>query len=252
MPFLLCSTCPYQVDAILLLCTSLKDDHASIKTKTAALRTSCDRMVRDKQTLVEFADALRNKLRHFEELDSLSADIARVRAHPEGDGFAPLLQRLDDCSAYTANTLSQHAESDTYVVKVRQLQAQAMAAIQQRIASVLRRAHDRVVEAARERGGRGPPAAVLAAVPAADEPAVLVVQFRAVVEAGVKGAFGLCPFHLQSFRVFVCCSVLFSLFSFLLLLSCQCMCPSYCTVRESPVLHSACVPCIYTVHVWVP
>lgn len=147
-------------------------------------------MVRDKQTLVEFADALRSKLRHFEELDNLSADIARVCTHPEGDGFLPLLQRLDDCSAYVASSLAQHAESDAYVVKVRKLQAQAMAAIHQRVAAVLRRAFDKVVEVARQGGGRGAPAAVLASLPAADEPAVLVVQFRAVVETGVKGVAG--------------------------------------------------------------
>lgn len=178
---------PIQIDAILLLCSALKEDHASVKGKTADLRASCERMVRDKQTLVEFADALRNKLRHFEELDSLSAEIARVRAHPEGDGFVPLLQRLDDCTAYMANTLAQHAEVDSYVLKVKQLQVQAMAAIHQRVAAVLRRAYDQSVEAARQHGGRGGVAAVLAAVPAADEPAVLVVQFRAVMEAGARG-----------------------------------------------------------------
>lgn len=181
-----------QVDAILLLCASLKDDHALVKGKTAALRASCERMVRDKQTLVEFADALRNKLRHFEELDSLGADIARVRAHPEGDGFLPLLQRLDDCTAYMATTLAQHAESDTYVVKVRQLQAHAMAAIHQRVSLVLRRAYDKSVEAARGLGGRGAAASVLASLQVADEPAVLVVQFRAVVEAGIKGVWRVC------------------------------------------------------------
>ncbi len=90
-------------------------------------------------------------------------------------------------------TSTQYAESDMYAAKYKQLQGQAMGAIQQRFALVFRQAVDTVVDAAKQEGvggggGRGGGvAAVLGGLPAGAESGVVVVRFRAVVEAGLKG-----------------------------------------------------------------
>jgi hypothetical protein len=60
-----------QVDATLGLFDDLQEQHAAVATKTQTLHDACERLVQEKERLVEFADALRTKLNYFDELEKV-------------------------------------------------------------------------------------------------------------------------------------------------------------------------------------
>lgn len=59
------------MDATLGLFDDLQAQHAAVATKTQTLHDACERLVQEKERLVEFADALRTKLNYFDELETV-------------------------------------------------------------------------------------------------------------------------------------------------------------------------------------
>jgi len=51
----------------------------------------------EKERLLQFADALRNKLQYFDELERVSAQFHSASLAVDSDSFLPLLERLDEC-----------------------------------------------------------------------------------------------------------------------------------------------------------
>nr|GFC69295.1 conserved oligomeric Golgi complex subunit 3 isoform X1 [Tanacetum cinerariifolium] len=51
-------------------CDGILQKHQVVATKTKTLHDACDRMVIEKQRLIEFADSLRSKLNYFDELEN--------------------------------------------------------------------------------------------------------------------------------------------------------------------------------------
>lgn len=51
----------------------------------------------EKERLLQFADALRNKLQYFDELERVSAHFHSASLAVDSDSFLPLLERLDEC-----------------------------------------------------------------------------------------------------------------------------------------------------------
>ena len=88
-----------QVEGTLALFGNLKEQHRDVAAKSKALHDSCEALVAEKDRLVEFADALREKLAYFDELDSLSAKFHSVSLAVEAEDFLPMLRRLDECIA---------------------------------------------------------------------------------------------------------------------------------------------------------
>ncbi len=66
------------MEGTLQLFDQLKEQHRDVAAKSKALHDSCEMLVAEKDRLVEFADALREKLAYFDELDSLSAYEADI------------------------------------------------------------------------------------------------------------------------------------------------------------------------------
>jgi len=88
-----------QVEGTLQLFEQLKGQHQDVASKSKALHDSCELLVAEKDRLVEFADALRDKLSYFDELDSLSAKFHSASLAVESEDFLPILRRLDECIA---------------------------------------------------------------------------------------------------------------------------------------------------------
>lgn len=60
----------------------------------------------EKERLLQFADALRNKLQYFDELEHVSAQFHSASLAVDSDSFLPLLERLDECiKSVTASAL---------------------------------------------------------------------------------------------------------------------------------------------------
>ena len=76
---------------------TLKTQHRDVSAKTRALHDSCERLVDEKERLVEFADALRVKLTYFDELEKMTAHFHSGAIAVDTDHFLPILSRLDEC-----------------------------------------------------------------------------------------------------------------------------------------------------------
>ncbi|CAI6000927.1 unnamed protein product [Closterium sp. NIES-65] len=128
-----------QLDSTLAQFDELQAQHRGVASKTRTLHDACERLVADKERLVEFADALRSKLNYFEELDKITGRFHSASMSVSSSHFLPLLKRLDECITYVASNL-QYADANIYLVKFRQLQSRALGMVRSHVLSVLRAA----------------------------------------------------------------------------------------------------------------
>jgi len=202
-----------KVDQTLEHFDSLLAQHRDVAQRSKALYSSCEQLVKEKDQLVEFADAVRGKLKFFDEFEAVYAQFhqAQLSMTLDNEQFLALLKKLDDCKAYVA-TNPQYADSTTYTTKFRQLQARALGAVRNKVQQVLKHAIQQVQAAIQEAaaaspkpqppptpsasGARGAMQMLLQQqqpqVPALAEGAevsLLYVRFRAAAEPSLKGLF---------------------------------------------------------------
>ncbi|EXC13608.1 Conserved oligomeric Golgi complex subunit 3 [Morus notabilis] len=161
-----------QVDDTLDLFNELQLQHQAVATKTKTLHDACDRLVIEKQRLIEFAEALRSKLNYFDELENISTNFYSPNMNVVNQNFLPLLKRLDDCISYVENN-PQYAESGVYLLKFRQLQSRALGMVRSHVLSVLKSASAQVQAAIRSSSGSK------ASLAEGVEASVIYVRFKA-------------------------------------------------------------------------
>ncbi|XP_076899343.1 conserved oligomeric Golgi complex subunit 3-like isoform X2 [Bidens hawaiensis] len=161
-----------QVDETLDLFNELQMQHQVVATKTKTLHDACDRMVVEKQRLIEFADSLRSKLNYFDELENVATSFYSSNTNVASENFLPQLKKLDECISYVENN-PQYAESGVYLVKFRQLQSRALGMIRAHVLSVLKSSTSQVQTALR--GSSGNKAGVSEGV----EASIIYVRFKA-------------------------------------------------------------------------
>ncbi|XP_058215759.1 conserved oligomeric Golgi complex subunit 3-like isoform X6 [Rhododendron vialii] len=141
-----CDGILHQVDETLDLFNLLQLQHQEVATKTKTLHDACDRVLIEKQKLIEFAEALRTKLNYFDELENVATNFYSVNV--ASGNFLALLKRLDECISYVESN-PQYAESSVYLVKFRQLQSRALGMIRSHVLSVLKSTSSQVQAAIR-------------------------------------------------------------------------------------------------------
>ncbi|KAF9674221.1 hypothetical protein SADUNF_Sadunf10G0105000 [Salix dunnii] len=141
-----------QVDETLDFFNELQLQHQAVATKTKTLHDACDRLVVEKQRLIEFAEAVHSKLHYFDELENLNNNFYASNTNVGNEKFLPLLKRLDECISYVESN-PQYAESSVYLLKFRQLQSRALGMIRTHVLSVLKNASSQVQHAIRSAGG---------------------------------------------------------------------------------------------------
>ncbi|KAL5783587.1 hypothetical protein ACOSP7_008616 [Xanthoceras sorbifolium] len=161
-----------QVDETLDLFNQLQLQHNAVATKTKTLHDACDRLVIEKQRLIEFAEALRSKLKYFDELENIASNFYSPNMNVGNGNFLPLLKRLDECISYVESN-PQYAESSVYLLKFRQLQSRALGMIRSHVLSVLKSASSQVQAAIRSSGGSN------TSVSEGVEASVIYVRFKA-------------------------------------------------------------------------
>ncbi|XP_021804976.1 conserved oligomeric Golgi complex subunit 3 isoform X2 [Prunus avium] len=161
-----------QVDDTLDLFNELQLQHQAVATKTKTLHDACDRLLIEKQRLIEFSEALRSKLNYFDELENIATNFYSANMNVLNENFLPLLKRLDDCISYVESN-PQYAESSVYLLKFRQLQSRALGMIRSHVLSVLKGASSQVQAAIRSSGGSK------ASVSEGVEASVIYVRFKA-------------------------------------------------------------------------
>lgn len=138
-----------QVDHTLNLFDELQLQHQAVATKTKTLHDACDRLLKEKQRLVDFADALRSRLSYFDELEKVATNFYSPNMSVGSENFLPLLKRLDECISYVESN-PQYSESSVYLVKFRQHQSRALGMIRSHVLSVLKNASSQVQSAIRD------------------------------------------------------------------------------------------------------
>ncbi|GMH44082.1 hypothetical protein BSKO_12016 [Bryopsis sp. KO-2023] len=158
--------------------------------RSQSLRETGERLVEERQQLIEFASAIRTRLFYFEELESIATEFHTLAASSapvvegqvmeagEVEPYLPLLKRLDECITYVTGH-PQYAESSLYASQFRRLQAQALGGIRHRVGQMLKVSVQKLQEGAGvgsvediEEGG--------------EETSLLYVRFRALVEPALK------------------------------------------------------------------
>lgn len=141
-----------QVDETLDLFNELQLQHQTVATKTKTLHDACDRLLIEKQRLIEFAEALRSKLNYFDELENVATSFHFPNMNVGSGHFLPMLKRLDECITYVESN-PQYAESRVYLVKFQHLQSRALNTLRSHVISILKSASSQVQEAIRGSGG---------------------------------------------------------------------------------------------------
>ncbi|KAL3677978.1 hypothetical protein R1sor_020934 [Riccia sorocarpa] len=170
----ICDTLLGQLDSTLARFDDLQEQHQAVATKTKTLHDACERLVMEKERLVEFADALRNKLNFFDELENIAAQFYAPTMSVANAQFLPLLKRLDECLTYVGNN-PQYADSAVYLVKFRQLQSRALGMVRTHVLSVLRSASTQVQTAIKDSLGGNSRTSLSEGA----ETSVLYVRFKA-------------------------------------------------------------------------
>ncbi|MCO5558008.1 hypothetical protein L7F22_011583 [Adiantum nelumboides] len=169
-----CDQISEQLDNTLHLFDDLQEQHRAVATKTKTLHDACERLVLEKDRLVDFADALRNKLNYFDELENIATQFYSPTMSVASGHFLPLLKRLDECISYVSNN-SQYADSGVYAVKFRQLQSRALSMVRTHVLGVLKTAAQQVQAGIKESSSVHGKAALTEAA----ETSVLYVRFKA-------------------------------------------------------------------------
>lgn len=86
-----------QVQGTLQLLEELRSQHAEVANKSKALHSSCEKLVAEKDRLVDLAEAIKRKLAYFDELDKLAAKFHSATLSTESEDFLSVLKRLDEC-----------------------------------------------------------------------------------------------------------------------------------------------------------
>ncbi|CAJ1940598.1 unnamed protein product [Sphenostylis stenocarpa] len=167
-----CDEILQQVDDTLDLFNELQLQHQAVATKTKTLHDACDRLLQEKQRLIDFAEALRSKLNYFDELENVATNFYSPNMNVGNENFLPLLKRLDECISYVESN-PQYAESSVYLLKFRQLQSRALGMMRSHVLAVLKGASSQVQEAIRGSGGGN------ASISEGVEASVIYVRFKA-------------------------------------------------------------------------
>mmetsp|Transcript_3843 Transcript_3843/g.9758 ORF Transcript_3843/g.9758 Transcript_3843/m.9758 type:complete len:775 (+) Transcript_3843:95-2419(+) len=149
---------------------SLKMQQLNVRSKTATIQSTCDRLSKEGEQLEEFANQLKSKLSFFDDLHRLGNEISLEGGNRgSADGFIESMAKIDECVAYLQSN-PQYADSAAYLTKFRSLQHKAMSSVKQFVSSAFAKATS---EAQKARAGQGQGAAV--------EATLLYVKFKAAV-----------------------------------------------------------------------
>jgi hypothetical protein len=128
-----------------------------MKARARHTQEESERLIVEKDRLIEFADALRGKLDYFDQLEKVAEQfqagvIISNASDPSGGSLAPreqvlpMLTRLDDCLNFVASH-PQYADGGGYGTKFRQLQNRALSTVREYYVSALRKATNHVQDA---------------------------------------------------------------------------------------------------------
>ncbi len=189
-----------QIDDALQQYEHLKLQQLKVRAKTQSVQGTCERLAREREQLEEFAQAVKSKLRFFDELESIanqiqlseqalaSAQLPSATSSSSGragaggltaEDYIDSLGKIDDCISFLAQN-SQYLESGAYLAKYRALQHKALSSVRQFVCAAFSKAAQEVI-GAQQRAQQAKGAMAAGGSKAGLETALLYVKFKAAV-----------------------------------------------------------------------
>ncbi|KAA8492116.1 Conserved oligomeric Golgi complex subunit 3 [Porphyridium purpureum] len=143
-----------QADSVVAQLAQVQTMRAQILKTTTRFRTDCESLVSERKRFSELAEALRERLKYFEELENLSAKFGSGKdaispTHPD---FLRLLHRLDECIAYASSSSGSVVEADGYLARFLELQRRAFMMIRDYVVGTFRTVASSVLAEVRKKG----------------------------------------------------------------------------------------------------
>lgn len=148
----------------------LEKQHKYVTETIRRIHNACENLVKDRSRLAEFAQAIRNKLEYFDDLEQVANKLQSINVDVESDSFLSMVRKLDECITFIGDH-PQYADSAAYVAKFRHLQFRALSSVRSYVTNGLKRAKQQVLEGLTKNGN----------LVAADgsETSLLYVRFKA-------------------------------------------------------------------------
>jgi hypothetical protein len=121
----LCDNLIAEIDFALKYLKEVEEKYSTSSRKTGELHSACEGLLHEEKQLRFYADDLREKLKYFNELESLSKKFNSPSLSVQDEHFLPLLRKLDECIDFIQKNPG-FKESEVYLLKYRQLQGRGL------------------------------------------------------------------------------------------------------------------------------
>lgn len=148
----------------------LEKQHKYVTETIRGIHNACENLVKDRRRLAEFAQAIKNKLEYFDDLEQVANKLQSTNVDVESDSFLSMVKKLDECITFIGDH-PQYTDSAAYVAKFRHLQFRALSSVRSYVTNGLKRAKQQVLEGLTKSGN-------LAAADGS-ETSLLYVRFKA-------------------------------------------------------------------------
>uniref|UniRef100_A0A3B4D6H1 Conserved oligomeric Golgi complex subunit 3 C-terminal domain-containing protein n=1 Tax=Pygocentrus nattereri TaxID=42514 RepID=A0A3B4D6H1_PYGNA len=120
-----CDSILTDVSAALEHLDSLQKQYLFVSTKTGTLHEACEQLLKEQSELVDLAESIQQKLSYFNELETINTKLNSPTLSVNGEGFIPMLSKLDDCIEYVSSH-PNFKDHPIYLAKFRQCLSKAM------------------------------------------------------------------------------------------------------------------------------
>ncbi|KAM8854900.1 conserved oligomeric Golgi complex subunit 3 [Spinachia spinachia] len=104
---------------------SLQKQYLFVSNKTGTLHEACEQLLKEQSELVDLAESIQQKLSYFNELENINTKLNSPTLSVNGDGFIPMLSKLDDCIEYVSSH-PNFKDYPVYLAKFKQCLSKAM------------------------------------------------------------------------------------------------------------------------------
>uniref|UniRef100_A0A1A7YUH6 Conserved oligomeric Golgi complex subunit 3 n=1 Tax=Iconisemion striatum TaxID=60296 RepID=A0A1A7YUH6_9TELE len=104
---------------------SLQKQYLFVSNKTGALHEACEQLLKEQSELVNLAESIQQKLSYFNELENINTKLNSPTLSVNGEGFIPMLSKLDDCVEYVSSH-PNFKDYPVYLSKFKQCLSKAM------------------------------------------------------------------------------------------------------------------------------
>lgn len=133
----------------------VREGKGLVERLMSGFREDCEVVVKERKRLGDMVDVLRQRLKYFEELESLSVRFEGNGVDVTSGEFVKLLHRLDECVAYASSSSGVVADADGYLAKFLDLQKKAFHVIHDHVVGVLKETSAQVAKELKEERAAG-------------------------------------------------------------------------------------------------